>query len=47
MVVTYDTTGGVFKAGTPRLWLPTRLFNTRYAAELRPRTRWSVRRPAV
>jgi serine/threonine-protein kinase len=28
MVVTYDTTGGVFTAGTPRPWSPTRLFNT-------------------
>jgi serine/threonine-protein kinase len=27
MVATYDTTGDVFKAGTPRLWSPTRLFN--------------------
>ena len=28
MVVTYDTTGGVFKAGTPRLWSPTRLYHS-------------------
>jgi serine/threonine-protein kinase len=27
MVATYDTTGAVFKAGTPRVWSPTRLFN--------------------
>jgi serine/threonine-protein kinase len=28
MVATYDTTGGIFKASTPRPWSPTRLFNT-------------------
>jgi serine/threonine-protein kinase len=27
MVATYDTTSGIFKAGTPRLWSPTRLLD--------------------
>jgi serine/threonine-protein kinase len=28
MVTTYDTTGDVFKAGTPRQWSPVHLFNS-------------------
>jgi serine/threonine-protein kinase len=28
MVATYETAGAVFKAGTPREWSPTRLFNS-------------------